>query len=64
MTTFVARLLVASSKQCAAGAFAPCILLRLDAARTLRTNGQSYRQIAESLGVGASTIRENLSKAV
>jgi transposase len=36
---------------------------RLDAARTLRTNGQSYRQIGGALGVGASTVRENLGRA-
>jgi transposase len=37
---------------------------RLDAAKTLRTNGLSYRQIGGALGVGASTVRENLAKAV
>jgi len=37
---------------------------RLDAARRLRTNGQSYRKIGEALDVGASTVRENLAKAV
>jgi transposase len=35
---------------------------RLDAARTLRTSGQSYRQIGGALGVGASTVRENLAR--
>ena len=35
---------------------------RLDAARRLRTNGQSYRKIGEALDVGASTVRENLTR--
>jgi DNA invertase Pin-like site-specific DNA recombinase len=35
---------------------------RLDAASKLRKNGLSYRQIGGALGVGASTVRENLGK--
>ncbi len=37
---------------------------RLNAARALRASGQSYRQIGSALSIGASTVRENLAKAV
>jgi hypothetical protein len=36
---------------------------RLDAASKLRQNRLSYRQIGGVLGVGASTVRENLGRA-